>query len=150
MRAAGSVWLLAACALFGSPSAAAGDVREPAEVVAAFHAALAAGDAAAAEALLAPDAIVLESGHVETRGEYVSGHLAADIAFARAVRSERSDVRVAQQGDVAWVSASSRAQGSFRGRAVRSQGAELVVLARGAEGWRIRAIHWSSHERKSP
>jgi ketosteroid isomerase-like protein len=149
MRAAGSVWLLAACALFGSASAAAGD-REPAEVVAAFHAALAAGDAAAAEALLAPDAILLESGHVETRGEYVSGHLAADIEFARAVRSERSDVRVAQQGDVAWVSARSRAQGSFRGRAVRSQGAELVVLARGAEGWRIRAIHWSSHERKSP
>jgi len=143
---------LLATALLGTGAlgAAAEEGSAPADVAAAFHAALAAGDAAAAEALLAPDAIVLESGHVETRSEYVAGHLAADIEFARAVRSQRSDVRVVRAGDVAWVSASSRAEGAFRGRDVRSQGAELIVLARGAQGWRIRAIHWSSQERRSP
>ncbi|HEU4430074.1 MAG TPA: nuclear transport factor 2 family protein [Myxococcota bacterium] len=143
--------LLAAVLLgTGAIGAAGEDAPAPADVVAAFHAALAAGDAAAAEALLAPDAIVLESGHVESRSAYVAGHLAADIEFARAVAAKRSDVRVVQEGDVAWVSASSRAEGSFRGRAIRSRGAELIVLARGAQGWRIRAIHWSSHEPKSP
>jgi len=142
--------LLAAALLLGSTlRAAAADADTPLEVVEAFHAALAAGNAAAVGALLAPDAVVLESGHVESRSEYLSGHLAADIEFARTVASQRSDVRVVEQGDTAWVSARSSAAGNFRGRAIHSQGAELIVLARGAQGWRIRAIHWSSHERKA-
>jgi ketosteroid isomerase-like protein len=120
----------------------------PAAVVEAYHAALAAGDAAAAEALLAPDAIVLESGFVESRAEYLAHHLAADLEFARAAASTRGDVRVAQLGDVAWVSATSRAEGELRGRKIRSAGAELIVLSRAGAGWRIRAIHWSSRALK--
>jgi ketosteroid isomerase-like protein len=120
----------------------------PASAVAAYYAALSAGAAAAAEALLAPDAIVLESGFVESRAEYVAQHLAADIEFARAVAQTRSDERVVVDGDVAWVSARTRAEGRLRGRSVRSAGAELIVLARGVDGWRIRAIHWSSHALK--
>jgi ketosteroid isomerase-like protein len=136
--------LVAPAARGGDPAASAG----PAAAVAAYHAALSAGDAAAAEALLAPDAIVLESGFVESRREYLAHHLAADVEFARAVAQTRSDERVVVDGDVAWVSASTRAEGTFRGRSVRSVGAELIVLARSADGWRIRAIHWSSHALK--
>jgi ketosteroid isomerase-like protein len=144
-----------ACALLASllvlQSASAGDPAasaEPAAAVAAYYAALSAGDAAAAEALLAPDAIVLESGFVESRAEYLAHHLSADIEFARAVAQTRSGERVIVDGDVAWVSASTRAEGELRGRSVRSAGAELIVLARNADGWRIRAIHWSSHPLK--
>ena len=64
----------------------------------AFHAALAAGDSAAALALLAPDAVVLESGEVETRAEYAAHHLAADIEFSRAVPSQRVVTLVASRG----------------------------------------------------
>jgi ketosteroid isomerase-like protein len=85
---------------------------------------------------------------VESRAEYLAHHLAADIEFARAVASTRSDVRVAQLGDVAWVSASSRAEGELRGRKIRSAGAELMVLTRVDASWRIRAIHWSSRPLK--
>lgn len=136
-------WLLAAVALPGlaDPSS------DPAAVVEAFHAALAAGDPGGAEALLAPDAIVLESGYVESRAEYVAHHLAADVEFARAVTQVRSDVRVVSAGDVAWVSARSKADGAMRGRRIHTTGAELMVLTRSGEGWRIRAIHWSSRER---
>jgi ketosteroid isomerase-like protein len=138
--------LLALALLLHAGSVLADDSRGgPAATVDAYHAALAAGDAAAAEALLAADAIVLESGGVESRDEYLAGHLAADIEFSRSVAQRRSDVRVVQAGDVAWVSATSRATGEFRGRAIRSTGAELIVLSRSADGWRIRAIHWSSH-----
>jgi ketosteroid isomerase-like protein len=112
-----------------------------------FHAALAAGDSAGAMALLAPDVEVLESGERETRAEYRAHHLAADIEFARAVRSERGPVRVRVRGDVAWATTTSTTRGHFRGRAINSAGAELMVLVRTPAGWRITAIHWSSHRR---
>jgi len=45
------------------------------------------------------------------------------------------------RGDMASASATSVAQGQFRGRVVNSTGAELMVLARTPDGWRITAIH---------
>lgn len=140
---------LALCCV--TPSPLGGEpASSPAAAVEAYYAALAAGDAAAAEALLASDAIVLENGHAESRAEYLARHLAADIAFARALAQTRSDVRVVQAGDVAWVSARSHVEGDLRGRAIRSQGSELIVLSCEAQGWRIRAIHWSSHPLQEP
>ena len=40
-------------------------------------------------------------------------------------------------------------QGQFNGRAVNSTGAELMVLTKSGAGWLIRAIHWSSRNRRS-
>ena len=113
-----------------------------------YHAAIEAGDSLAALALLTPDAVVLESGGFETRAEYRSHHLPSDIAFARAVASERAPVRVVVRGDVAWVALTSTAQGEYRGRPVNSAGAELMVLTRTEGGWQISAIHWSSQTRR--
>lgn len=128
-------------------AAAQADSAAAAAAVNRFHAALAAGDSAAALALLAPDAEVLESGDSETRAEYRAHHLPADIEFARAIRSERGPVRVRVRGDVAWATTTSTTRGTFRGRAIDSAGAELMVLVRTRAGWRIAAIHWSSHRR---
>ena len=56
----------------------------PKETVAAFHAALAAGDKSMALSLLAPDVAIYEGGRVErSRDEYASRHLAGDIDFDR-------------------------------------------------------------------
>lgn len=112
-----------------------------------FHRALAAGDRAGALALLAPDALIVESGEVQTRDEYAAHHLPADIAFARAIPGERQVVRAEQRGDAVWVTATSSTRGTFNGRAVDSAGAELAVLVRTPTGWQIGAIHWSSHRR---
>jgi len=119
-------------------------------VVERFHAALAAGDSAAALRLLSPDLLVLESGAIETLAEYRAQHLPADIAFARAVASTRRILSVSVRGDAAWLVATSTAAGTFRDRPVNSSGAELVVLSRESGGWRIRAIHWSSRARRAP
>lgn len=124
------------------------DSEAVARVVEQFHHAIAAGDSAGAAALLDAEAVVLESGDVETRAEYLRGHLAADVAFARAVRSERKTVKVTRRGDAAWVAATSRATGTFEKRPVDSDGVELIVLTRSAQGWRIMAIHWSSHRHR--
>jgi ketosteroid isomerase-like protein len=118
------------------------------QVVARFHAALASGDSAVALGLLDRDAIILESGAAETRDEYRSHHLPADIEFARAVKSEQSVVRVRLSGNVAWVASTSTTKGLFADRPISSDGAELVVLRKAENGWRIAAIHWSSRARR--
>lgn len=119
-----------------------------AAAVAAFHEALTRGDSAAALTLLAPDAVILESGDRETLAEYRSHHLPADIAFTRAVPSTGEPPTAVLAGDVAWVTSTSRSTGTFQGRPVNSQNAELMVLSRDSTGWRIRAIHWSSRSRR--
>lgn len=129
--------------------ASSGDSAAVVEVVERYHAALAAGDTATAMSLLAPDAVVLESGGIETRGEYRSHHLPADMAFARAVPRKRGAIQVRVNGNSAWAASTSVSQGTFREREINSQGAELMVLRRTEEGWRIEAIHWSSRNRRS-
>ena len=113
-----------------------------------YHRAMESADSAAALLLLTSDAVILESGGIETREQYRSHHLQADIAFARAVKSERGPIRVVVRGDVAWAASTSTAHGEFRRRAVNSVGAELMVLTRTPDGWKISAIHWSSRNRR--
>jgi ketosteroid isomerase-like protein len=127
----------------------ASDSAAAVAVVRRFNELLSVGDSLAALALLTEDAIVLESGSTETRAEYRSHHLPADIEFARAVRSQRTVRHASVRGDVAWVSSTSTAQGEFRARPVNSVGAELMVLVRTPTGWKISAIHWSSRSRRS-
>jgi ketosteroid isomerase-like protein len=122
----------------------ADESQNVAATVDAFHNALRAGDGPAAMQLLASDAIILEGGAIETRAEYESHHLAADMEFAKAVPSTRSNVRVQIDGKTAWLTSASRTEGAFQERPINSRGAELIVLTKAAEGWRIRAIHWSS------
>jgi uncharacterized GH25 family protein/ketosteroid isomerase-like protein len=131
-----------------SAGVARSDSAAVVSIVERYHRALETGDSTAALALLTSDAIILESGGVETRAEYRAHHLPADITFARAVKSSRSLSRVVLRGEVAWVASTSTVQGEFRGRAVNSAGAELMVLVRGTGGWQISAIHWSSRARR--
>jgi hypothetical protein len=61
------------------------------------------------------------------------------------VKSERGSVRLVMNGDVAWATLTSTTQGEYKGRAIISAGAELMVLTRASgapDGWRIGAIHW--------
>ena len=127
-------------------------VTDSADVVAAvakFHASLAAGDSSAALALLADDVTILESGGVETKTQYRTGHINGDMSFAKAVPSVRTVTGVRVRGDAAWVTSSSVTQGESNGRQINSTGAELVVLTRDGGAWKIRAVHWSSRARRA-
>jgi uncharacterized protein (TIGR02246 family) len=125
------------------------DSAAVASVVAKYHEALATGDSAAALTLLSDDAVILESGSVETRAEYRSHHLPADISFAKAIRSQHSAIHVRVRGELAWSTSTTTTQGETNGRAVNSMGAELMVLVRTPGGWKISAIHWSSRQRRA-
>ncbi len=109
-----------------------------------FHRALAEGDTSRVLTLLADDVTIQEGGALEDKAHYRTGHLEADIAFAKAVPTVRSAWSVRVAGHVAWVSSSSMTRGEFRGRAVNATGEELMVLVHGGNGWTIASIHWSS------
>ena len=140
--------LLASAALPVAAGAQQNDSAAVVSVIERFHAALAAGDSAAALALLAPDVTVLESGGLETLEEYRSHHLPGDIQFARAVPRSRAPIKVTLAADMAWSTSTGVSQGEYRGRAINSNNAELMVLTRSGGGWLIRAIHWSSRARR--
>lgn len=143
--------LIAALLVAAPVSAFQAPVRtDSADVVATvdrYHAALAAGDSITVAGLLVPDALILETGGVETRAQYLGGHLRGDIAFAAAVPRERGPISVQLRGDVAWATSTSTTRGDYRGRAINSVSAELMILVRTGQGWRIAAIHWSSRNR---
>ena len=128
-----------------TPSA---DTAEVQAAVEGFHRALVQGDRTAALTLLSSDALILEGGESQTRAEYERHHLAEDIAFVSATKTERSPIVVNREGNVAWTKAASKTTGTFHGHKIDSSGVELMVLTRDSAGWRIRAIHWSSHEAK--
>jgi ketosteroid isomerase-like protein len=149
--------LLAALALSAGPLTAqsgtagsASDSSDVAALVRRFDALMAAGDSTGLLALLADDAVILESGGLETRAEFRSHHLPADIAFARAVKGQQGPILVRVQGDVAWASSTTAVEGELRGRAINSVSAELMVFSRESGSWKIRAIHWSSRNRRPP
>lgn len=127
----------------------AADSAMVAGTITRFHDALAAGDSTTALSLLADGVIILESGGKESKAQYRSGHLRSDIAFARAVKAQRGAPSVRVEGNTAWAASTSTTQGEYNGRAVDSSGAELMVLVRTPEGWRITAIHWSSRQRRT-
>ena len=144
-----SIGLITGALLLTSALGETTDSGSVTTVVAAFHEALRVGNAKSAMELLAPDAIILESGGSETRDEYEKNHLAEDIAFSRTVTPTNSNPTLRIEGNTAWVSSTGRATGTFEGREVNSAGAELMVLTKSDAGWRIRAIHWSSHTIKN-
>lgn len=143
--------VLGLCLAFGQPAFAQAGPDEMASakaVVNAFQDALKAGDPAEVRKLLAADAVVLESGHEESVDEYLRHHLGADIEFAKAVPSQLVSMQARVSGPTAWVWSTRLAQGQFRNQAVKLTHTELMVLTRKAEGWEVRAIHWSSRKSK--
>lgn len=117
------------------------------EAVEAFHAALAAGDSATVEQLLAPDVIIFESGGAERSfEEYAGHHLPADMEFSRAVASTLGVQTERIFGDTAVILSERTSHGEFRGRQVHSRMVETMILRKGDDHWRITHIHWSSAE----
>jgi ketosteroid isomerase-like protein len=116
-------------------------------VIESFYGAMKTGDKAAAMRVIAPDAVFMEGGKLETRAEYEANHLPADIEFERQVTGKRGPWRVTFEGDTAWAIATTEYEGKFDGDPVNFVSAQLVVLTRDSGDWRIRSAHWSSYRR---
>jgi ketosteroid isomerase-like protein len=143
--------LAAAAPIAGAPAQTAPQVAvAPAAsgavaVVDMFHAALGRGDTAGALRLLSDDALIYEGGAVErSKAEYASHHLGADAAFSKEVKSTLTRRVGRAAGQFAWIASEGRNEGTFRGRAIRANTTETMVLRRTGNSWRIVHIHWSS------
>ena len=115
-----------------------------AAVLESFYGAIKRGDAKAAMSVIAPDALFVESGRLETREQYEMNHLPADIDFEKQVTGKRDPLRITFKDDAAWVVATTAYDGKFEGAPVQFVSAQLMVLTKDADAWTIRSIHWSS------
>jgi len=131
---------LPACARSSGPDAEA----EVTSALESFYGAMKRGDAAAAMAQIALDAVFIESGRLETRAEYEANHLPNDIAFEKQVTGQRGPWRVTMEGDTAWAIVSTEYDGTFDGVPLSFVSSQLAVMTRDDGSWRIRSIHWSS------
>ncbi len=117
--------------------------------VSQFHEALAAQDSVRAISLLARDVLVLESGAIQTRAEYLSHHLGADMKAMQGSKGIRTLVRVTMLGDAAYVVSKTATAATNADGSNGSEMAEIMVLSKTPNGWTIRAIHWSSRRRRA-
>ena len=110
-----------------------------------FYAAMKKGDPKAAMAMIAPDAVFVESGRLETRQQYEESHLPSDIDFEKQITGTRGPWRITINGNTAWGIASTEYKGPVDGRELSFVSTQLAVVTRGEDGkWLIRSIHWSS------
>ena len=113
----------------------------------AFWGAIRGGDASAAMTHIAADAVFIESGVLETRAEYETNHLPADIAFEKQAKGTQASRQVTIEGDTAWVVTTTSYEGTFDGSPVDFISAQLALLTRRDDRWLIRSVHWSSRRR---
>jgi ketosteroid isomerase-like protein len=142
-RSAALIALLLWLPACGSTPPAHSDA-EVAAVLESFYGAIKRGDAQAAMSVIAPDALFIESGNLETRAQYEANHLPSDIDFEKQVTGKRDPLRITFAGDTAWVIATTTYDGEFEGSPVSFVSAQLMVLTKDADTWKIRSIHWSS------
>lgn len=136
---------LLATALFGIHAGAFG--ASPKETLAAFHEALNSGDRAKALALLSPEVVIYEAGHVErSREEYASHHLGGDMEFARNATRKILKQTERIDGNTAIVWEETETTGTSRGKPVHVFGTGTAVLEKKGDGWAILHVHWSSRK----
>jgi ketosteroid isomerase-like protein len=139
--------MVLAAILLWLPACAAGPSHSDADVTAvfeSFYGAIKRGDPMAAMSVIAPDAMFVESGKLETRAEYEKNHLPLDIDFERQITGKRGPLRITFAGDTAWVIATTEYDGKVDGGLVSFASSQLMVLTKDADAWKIRSIHWSS------
>jgi hypothetical protein len=122
---------------------------EAVKVVDAFSAAVKAVKLDAAEKLLDPDVLILESGGSErSRDEYMGGHAIADAAFLQNARQQLKYRQAQAEGNFAWVATESIFDSTENGKELTLLSTETMLLKKTAQGWRIVHIHWSSRPKK--
>lgn len=118
---------------------------EPVRVVDAFSAAIKAVKLKEAGDMLDPKVLILESGSSErSRDEYLGGHAIADAAFMQNAQMQLRYRQARVDGNMAWVASEGLLQASKDGKPLAMLSTETMLLRKGAQGWKIVHIHWSS------
>lgn len=126
----------------------------PAEVAAAYLEAMESGDLDAAEALFAPHSSIFESGGQEGDWQhYREHHIGPELSAIKSFSISRGEPEVeeSQDGSMALVAWPIKYRIELEDqRLIESIGTVTFVMVRGADGLRIRHLHWSSRKQKKP
>lgn len=123
------------------PDAAINVVKQ----VDAFGQALALADFDRVKSLLAPDAIILESGGVErSRSEYLNHHAKSDASFLADAHVSVLSRTARVDGNLAWVATESEVHASKGNKPLTLLSTETMILGNRSGDWQIVHIHWSS------
>jgi uncharacterized membrane protein/ketosteroid isomerase-like protein len=117
----------------------------PEQVASALTIALKDQDKNTVKSLLHENVMVLESGHAQkSRQEYEDSHMLSDMAYLKAMDLETTNRSVSIDGDLAWVTSTTRMKGEFKDRQIDTETKELLIM-RNQEGvWRITHIYWEN------
>jgi hypothetical protein len=123
----------------------------PTEVAAAYLEAMESGDLDAAETLFAPQSSIFESGGQEGdwqhyREHHIGPELSAIKSFS--ISQGEPEVEESQDGSMAFVAWPIKYRIDLEDRLIESIGTVTFVMVRGADGLRIRHLHWSSRAQK--
>lgn len=128
------------------PDAATSAVKQ----VDAFSKVLAAADLDRVKSLLAPEAIILESGGVErSREEYLDHHAKSDAAFLGGAHVSVLSRTARVDGNLAWVATESEIHTSKDSKPLTLLSTETMILSDRSGDWQIVHIHWSSRPKKA-
>ncbi len=122
------------------------------EVAAAYLKAMESSDLDAAEKLFAPQSSIFESGGQEGdwrhyREHHIGPELSAIKSFS--ISKDEPEVEESQDGSMAFVAWPIKYRIALEDeRVIESIGTVTFVLVRGADGLRIRHLHWSSRKQK--
>ncbi|MGD9967297.1 MAG: SgcJ/EcaC family oxidoreductase [Hyphomonadaceae bacterium] len=137
-----------------SPNASAQSADEAAvtAVLTQYQASIERLDANGAPEIFAPDAQIIEQGHVEgTYQNYLANHLGPELAEFASFDFDNYTVSIRILGDVALAAETYTYRIALKdGRTVDRQGAATSVLERQAGGWRIMQHHSSSRAPRAP
>ena len=146
MKIPGTLLVAATLAVITASAALAQQHEHPASMVAVqLGDAIAAGDVDALRLLLAPDVLIFESGGVESSlAEYEAHHMAADMAFMKAMEQEVIFRDVYDSSDSAIVVTRSRIHGIYKEQQIDLSSTETLLMKKIGGHWKIVHIHWSS------
>jgi ketosteroid isomerase-like protein len=115
------------------------------KVVMQFHLALKTGDKITARKLLADDVLIFEGGGVErSADEYAHHHMLSDMKYLAAMKSEPLEHHVKIMGNSAVSMSRSKNMGIYKGKELKYEGMETMVLEKQQGEWKIVRIHWSN------
>ncbi len=97
------------------------------------------------KSLLAPEAIILESGGVErSRDEYLNHHAKSDASFLGDAHVNILSRAARVDGNLAWVATESEIHTSKDNNPLTLLSTETMILSNRSGDWKIVHIHWSS------
>jgi len=121
------------------------NVGLPEAALQAFSDALEVGNSDLAIARLAPGLKVVEDGIEESRAEYIGGHLAADMAYQKSVKTVLLERSVINESPVqARIVSKLRMVSNRSDKMIDSLVEETAVLKKLPDGWKIVLLKWDS------